>query len=166
MSTADAVTREAAWLNTATADGLPILPAAAGGKWKVVQAYWPGARLATQQTAIYVQRSDLVDARFGDQRIQPQYGFTLKLVWPVRTSSAPVAETEAQAFDNAIDDLVQRVRGPLGDKTHGGRFLSVGEVPPGVWPTVRFDDPEVTIPRDKALRAVMTYRADDLDVTA
>jgi len=165
VSTADAVSREAAWLATSITDGLPLLPSAAGGPWQVIQAYWPGIRLATQQTGIYVQRTDLDDVRAATQRIRPQYAFELKLVWPVRVTGAPIAETEAQNLDNAVDLLIQRLRGPLGDKTHGGRFLSVCEVPRENPVNVRFDDPETTIPVQKALRATVTYHADDLEIT-
>lgn len=163
MSTADAVSREADWLNT-FGDGLPALPAQAGGPWQVVQAYWPGARLAGNKTGIYVLRTKLTDPRVGNLRIRPSYPFSLKLVWPVRTSTAPLAETEQQNFDNAIDLLIQRIRGPVGDKTHGGRFLSVGEVPREPAVEVTFTDPEVSIPADKALRATVTYSADDFEI--
>jgi hypothetical protein len=162
-STADAVARESAWLNT-FGDGLPALPAAAGGPWNVVQGYWPGLRLATQQTGIYVLRRHLADDRVANLRIRDSYEFNLKLVWPVKASTAPLAETEQQNFDNAIDLLIQRIRGPVGDKTHGGAFLSVGEVPREQPVSVGFSDPEQTIPAEKALRALVTYYADDIEI--
>ena len=163
MSTADAADREAAWLNTA-GDGLAVLPTAAGGPWKVVQAYWPGLRWATQQTGIYLLRRHLADDRAASLRIRDSYEFVLKLVWPVLNVTAPLAETEQRRFDAAIELLIQRIRGPVGDKTHGGRFLSVGEVPREQPVTVMFDDPEVTISADKTLRANCTYYADDFEL--
>jgi len=42
--------------------------------------------------------------------------------------------------------------------------VSVGETPKGHYPSVVFDDPEQTIPAQKALRASVTYRADDFEV--
>lgn len=163
MSTADACDREAAWLNT-IGDGLPALPAAAGGPWKVIQAYWPGLRQATQKTSIYVTRTHLADDRVANLRVRDSYMFRLKLVWPVLAATAPLAETEQRNLDLAIDLLITRIRGPVGDKTHGARFLSVGEVPREMPVTVEFDDPEVTIPADKSLRAVCTYYADDYEI--
>lgn len=163
MSTADAVAREAEWLQS-SGDTLPALLLADGGPWKIVQAYWPGARFAAQQTGIYVTRRILDDQRSHDLMLMPQYEFTLKLVWPVRTSAPPIAETEQQNLDNAVDLLIQRIRGLPGDKSHGGRFLSVGEAPKGLFPSVAFEDPEVTMPVDKVLRASATYRADDFEV--
>lgn len=163
MSTADACDREAAWLNT-FGDTLPALPAVAGGPWKVIQAYWPGLRVPTQKSGIYVQRGHLTDDRVANLRVRDSYEFRLKLVWPVLAATAPLAETEQRNFDAAVGLLIQRIRGPVGDKTHGGRFLSVGEVPREMPVTVQFDDPEQTIPAEKALRAVCTYYADDYEI--
>lgn len=163
MSTADARAREAAWLAT-TGDSLPVL-IAPGGPWKNVQAGWPGARFAMEQTGIYVLRKRIAMPRFGGQRVMPGYAFWLKLCWPVRTTTSPLAETEQQNFDSAIDLLVTRVNGLPGDKTHGGRFLSAGETvhPPGGYPDVTFADPEATIPQGW-LRADVLYAADDPEI--
>jgi hypothetical protein len=160
--TASAVAREVAWLQTAN-DDLPYLLAADSGPWQNIQAYWPRTP-ATQQTSIYVLRSSWSDDRASNARIRPTYEFTLKLVWPIRRAVAPLAEGEQQALDNAIDLLIQRIRGPMFDKTHGGAFLSVGENPrsPGV--RVTLEDPEVTIDAQKALRVSIVYYADDYEV--
>nr|MDA8323338.1 hypothetical protein [Actinomycetota bacterium] len=100
----------------------------------------------------------------GSQRIRPSYEFRLRLVWPVRQATAGSAEAEQRAMDAAVDLLIQRIRGPLGDKTHGGRFLSVGEDLGKPAPTVTWDDPEHTIPATKSLRALVTYHADDFEI--
>jgi hypothetical protein len=169
VSTADAVQREADWLGITT-DSLPALLTSAGGSWDIVQAYWPGARLAAMKTGVYVLRRRTRMPREGGQRILPGYSFLLKLCWPVKnvtgTSSVGtgLAEGEQQAFDDAIDLLLQRVDGLPGDKTHGGRFQSVGETPPGTYPEVDYADPEQTIPMLSALRATVTYNADDLEI--
>ena len=163
MSTADAVTRETAWLTT-SGDGLPALLTSAGGPFQVVQAYWPGAKFAAKQTGIYVQRPKLTVPRFGGQRLMPHHTFRLKIVWPVRSSTTPVPETEQQNLDNAVELLRQRVNGLPGDHTHGGRFLSAGETPGGTFPEVDFLDPEATIAAGGWLRAVMTYQADDREI--
>lgn len=154
-------TREAAWLCVST-DSLPSLLTASGGPWDVIQAFWTRTP-ATQKTQVYVMSLDLQDVRSANIRIMPHYEITLELHWPVRQTSSPVAEQEQQAFRNAIDLLIQRIRGPLGDKTHGG-FLSVGEDPrsPGV--RVVIEPPWTTIPAGKELRALITYYADDLEI--
>jgi len=159
--TSTAVQREADWLNT-TGDGLPDLKSAG---WGVVQAYWPGNRFATQKPGIYVLRRHLDDNHPMAQRYRPQYQITLKVVWPIRVGTPNIAEKEQQAFDTAIGYLLQRIRGPVGDKTHGGRFLSVAEIPEQGSVSVVWDDPELTIEAAKELRATVTYYADDIEFT-
>jgi hypothetical protein len=161
MSTSDAVAREVAWLTAV--DSLPSLLTANGGPWDNIQGYWARTP-ATQQTTIYVLRSSFTDDRAANIRIRPTYEFSLKLVWPIRQTTTGIAEGEQQALDNAVDLLIQRIRGPVNDKSHGSRFLSAGEVPrmPGVH--VLFDDPAITIDGSKALLASVTYYADDFEV--
>jgi len=167
VSTADAEQREAAWL--AQVDTLPSLLTLNGGPFEVVQAFWPGAKFAAKKTAIYVQRRRTRVYRFGGQRLRPSYEFQLKLVWPLKATQAGIAETEAQNFANAVELLRQRVSGPSGDKTHGGRFLSVAEALEGgttgggsyAYFEVDYADPEVTIPQGGWLRATVAYPADD-----
>ncbi len=163
---AGAVDRETAWLAAFDpTDGLPALMSSQGGPWEIVQAYWPRTP-ATQKPGIYVIRTSVDDERVAGIRIRPQYMFRLKLVWPVRQTAAGLAETEQRNLDAAVALLVQRIRGKIGDKTHGGAFLSAGEVPrmPGVH--VEYEDPEATIDRSKELRAYVSYPADDYEVNA
>lgn len=164
MSTGDAVQREADWLAT-FGDGLPALLAVNGGPWDIIQAYWRRTP-PSEKTGIYVLRTAFSDERVANIRIRDTYDFSLKLIWPVRAVAEGLAEQEQQNLDDAVDLLIQRIRGPLGDKTHGGRFLSAGEVPrmPGVH--VQFEDPEITIPQLKSLRATVSYPADDFEVNA
>jgi len=163
MSTSDAVQREANWLAAVTA-GLPALLASNGGPWDVVQAYWPRTP-NYNLNGIYVTRHRLQDVRISNQRKRPAHAFRLKLFWRIgsTTTAASLAEAEQQAFDTAIDLLLQRIRGYLGDKTHGGQFLSVGETP-GREPeiSVDFDPPETTLDRG-FLSATATYSADDVE---
>jgi hypothetical protein len=163
---ADAVDRETVWLSAySPSDGLPALLSTRGGPWEVVQAYWPRT-LSAEKTGVYVLRTSLDDERTANIRIRPMYMFRLKLIWPVRLAAAGLAESEQRNLDAAVALLVQRIRGLAGDKTHGGAFLSAGEVPrmPGVH--VEFDDPEITIPHLKSLRGLVTYPADDFEVNA
>lgn len=163
MSTGDAVQREANWL-ARFGDGLPALLAADGGPWDVVQAYWPRTP-NYNLNGIYLTRHRLQDVRISNQRKRAAYAFRLKLFWRIgsTTTSAGLAEAEQQAFDNAVDLLLIRLRGYLGDKTHGGQFLSVGETP-GREPeiSVDFDPPETTLDRGFLSGTVM-YSADDVE---
>ena len=171
MSTADAVAREAAWLNTTSGDSLPFLPANAGGPWDVIAPYDQGAATRTQATAVYVTRDPGIEQiRVGNQRVRPRYTVRLELHWPVRVispGSSSIAATEAQNFDDAIEQLRARVTGPLGDKTHGGRVLSAAignRGQPDI--NVRYEPASQTIKADKELRATMTYAVDDYELNA
>lgn len=159
-NTDTAVTRETAWLTT-SGDGLPALQATAGGPWDNVQAYYSRTPYGEQRT-IYVLRHRTQQKRFANQRTMHTYPFRLILWWPLLALDGS-AEEEQAAFDVAIDMLLQRILGPLGNKTHGGRFLSVAEGPALV--DVDYTDPETTIPLG-GLRAEVTYSADDVEINA
>lgn len=171
MPSADVVAREAAWLQTTSGDSLPVLPASSGGPWDVIAAYEQGAQTRTQATAIYVMRGPWQNLRAANQRTRPRYLMRLELHWPVRATgpgqSTSIAANEQQAFDDAIELLRQRVAGPLGDKSHGGRFLACAEPAvrgqPGI--TVTPEPAAQTIRQSKELRAVMTYLVDDFEVS-
>ena len=154
--------REAAWLNM-YGDGLPALSTAQNGPFGIIQAFWPANRFATQKPGIYVLVRSIGVQHPTAQRYRPQYLCTLKLVWPVRASTTNLAETEQAAFAAARALLAQRISGFVGDKTHGGRFLSVAEVPEEMPLAIDVDDPEVTIQENKELRAVASYHIDDLE---
>lgn len=160
MSTATVETREAAWLSTTT-DSLPVL-IAPGGPWEVLQAFDPVAHRRTQETTILVIAARVSDQRVSNQRIRPQYEITLDVTWPVRNPAPPIAEGEMQRLKNAVDLVLQRIRGPVGDKTHGGRFLSVAEVP--AMATVTYADAAATIPAGKYVACTISYKIDDLEI--
>ena len=164
-TTADACAREASWL-AITNDALPAL--LKPGPWDVVQAYWPGARLDVNKAGIYVLRTRLQDRRSAGIRIMPRYTLSLRLVWPVKNAVGSarlgLAETEQANLDVACDLLLQRIRGLVRDKSHGGRFLSVGETPSGQPPEITWMDPEQTIPMLRSLRGQVSYIADDFEI--
>lgn len=161
MTTGSVEVREAAYLAT-SGDGLPALLTADGGPWQVVQAFDPVATRRTEQSWIYVTCRRVADTRASNQRIRPQYEITLDLHWPVHQTTPAIAAGEMQNLKNAADLVVQRIRGPVGDKTHGGRFLSVAEVPRRV--DVAFEDASATIQGAKYVGAVITYRIDDYEI--
>lgn len=161
MSTADAVDREVAWLTTSTNDGLPNLLTANGGPWNSIQAYQPRTPGRRNTYAILLRRQ-IHEKRFANQRRMASYEFVLKLVWPL-ASGVGKAEDDQRAFDAAIDKILTRIGGFTGDKSHGGRFLSVAENPSYV--TVRFEDPVTTMPPEAEFRAEITYMADDFEIT-
>lgn len=161
FNSADAVDRETAWLNT-TGDGLPPLPADFGGRWDLVQAYWPRIQ-NTEKRAIYVMRQRLAQPRFANQRVMTGYAFRLRLWWPILAPDGNV-EDEQRNLDAACDDLLVRITGPMLDKTHGGRFLSVAENPREL--TIDFADPAESLLNYNALIADCMYAADDRELNA
>jgi uncharacterized protein YkuJ len=89
----------------------------------------------------------------------PMTMFTLHLFWPM-TNGQGSAETEQLNFEQAIDLVLARIEGFPGDKTHGGRFMAVGE--PGI--TVNYDDVEQAM-QTRIFRASISYSADDMELT-
>ncbi|MFD0405618.1 hypothetical protein [Kitasatospora sp. NPDC127116] len=160
MSTADAVDREVAWL-TSYGDGLPALLTANGGQWQTVQAYMPRTP-GRRGSNIYVLRRSIREERFANVRRMPTYEFLLRLVWPLSSGSGN-SEADQRAFDAAVDDVLTRIGGFPGDKSHGGRFRSVAESPR--WIDVRFADPAITVPSEVEFHAEITYSADDIEIT-
>lgn len=152
----DALDREAAFLNTTT-DGLPNLTAL----FQIIQARQPRMP-ATRKKALYVLRAPSMSAklqRYGGQRSMLTTHLMLRLYWPLSNGQGS-AETEQLAFEQAIDQVITRVQGPFGDKTHGGRFLSVAENPDYI--DVDYGDPEKSI-ADGVFAAHLTYAAEDPD---
>lgn len=170
MDSGDAVAREAAWLTTA-GDSLPSLLAVSGGPWQVIAPYEQAAQTRTNATAIYVTRGRAQQCRVANQRIRPRYPMRLELHWPVRVISpggSSIAATEAQNLDAAIEQLRQRLTGPLGDKSHGGRFLSAAIGPSGQ-PDIDVEfppDASAVIKAAKELTATVTYFVDDFETSA
>jgi hypothetical protein len=162
------VARETAWLLTSSGDSLPFLPASAGGPWEIIDAYVQGAARQANKPAIYVKRGQVRQVRVANQRIRPRYPMSLELHWPVvriGPGSSSIAAETAQDFDNAIELLRARVTGPLGDKSHGGRFLSAaidGKGQPDI--SVDYGNASETIKAAKELTAAMTYPVDDFEL--
>jgi hypothetical protein len=110
---------------------------------------------------LYVLRHRIRRKRFANHRLMDTYTLGARLVWPL-SSGTGNAEADQRAFDTAIDMVLTRLSGFLGDHTHGGRFLSVAENPADV--DVAFSDPSSALV-DALFRADITYQADDPDFT-
>lgn len=158
-STATAVDRETAWLTT-SGDGLPALPRSAGGVFDTIQAYWPRTP-SRRGTQLYVLRDHIRQDRSANIRQVAQYTFRLRIIWPM-SSGQGAAEADQRELDEAIEQVLRRVGGFLGDKTHGGRFLSVAEDPRAV--EVQIESPERGIAAEGQFSATVTYRADDFEI--
>lgn len=161
MSSADAVTREAAWLAAFDpADGLPALHASQGGPFDVIQGYMPRTP-QQRRTQLYVLRRRLHEVRTAHVRRMARHHFELRIIWPASSPSGS-AEGPQQALDDAIELVLQRVGGLMLDKTHGGRFLSVAEDPAEV--IVDYADPADSIGGRADLLCTVSYAADDAEI--
>jgi len=138
MSYGDAVTREAAWFNTANA--LPALALAQGGLFDIVAAY--PRRISQRPRQLYLWRSSAVDKR---EAMTGQRSWTHRMVAEIIWAAVrPTSEADADLalIDGAVDSVLQRIRGG-GDASHGGRFFDqpgpvqvvYGDVPQGLSPT-------------------------------
>ncbi len=156
-TTADAIARETAWLRTG-GDGLPALEAANGGPFDVVQAYFPRTP-ASEQRSLFVMRNRLRSVRFANIRNMAKHHLLLRLWWPAVAGDGAV-ESDQQALDDAVELVFARIGGTLGDKTHGGRFLSVAESGDQ---EATFHDPMRSLPEVGALICDITYDADDYE---
>jgi hypothetical protein len=160
LSLADAPDREAAWLTT-TGDGLPSLLKSDGGPWDVVQAYAPRTP-NMRQTTLYVIRRRYPTVRFAQQRRMATHYLQLTATWPVgQGATGPgIAEAEQRALDVALAAVIGRLEGFVADKSHGNRFLAVGESPNGSTFATELGDPIGGI-ASGLLTATITYTADD-----
>ena len=166
-TTADAVQREAAWLATAN-DGLPNLLAEAGGRWDQVNTYWMRTP-AQRKRLIIVNKTHMAVRRFAHVRKLITYSFELECWWPLANQTG-AAETDQTEFDSALNDLVMRISGfgytasTIADKTHGGRFLSVGETEFAGDSIEVSTPPSVsTLPFGVGFTATVSYAADDFE---
>lgn len=159
VSYADALIREAAWLRLdLSGDDLPPLLADVGdgtGPFQTVEAY--GRRLDQRGHQLFVCRDPHVERRMdnaGHWR-QGDHGIALMILWR-QQSNASRAEVDQLALDEAIERVLDRVRGLPTDHTHGDRFFSVAEDPAGI--RVEYPDPRTILtPGDGPLAAGNAY---------
>ena len=136
--------RELAWLgtdppgaNTAnpwTVNPPPALQTANGGAFDFITAI---RSPISRSRAIYVVRTETVTLPLSQQGPQMGGGYgamyewrhmvTLMVTWDFRDPTGQL-DSEVQALQTAIAALEWRVRGPVGDKSHGGQFAGAGGV--------------------------------------
>jgi hypothetical protein len=151
----DALDRETAWLTTA--DSLGNL----NTLFQVIQARWPRTP-SKKQYQLYVLRKpapSAISERNSAQRRELVHHLELRLFWPI-TSGTGSGESDQLAFDQAIDTVLARVIGPLGDKTHGGRFAWAAEDGPL---SVNYADP-ANSHAEGVYSATVEYLAADFEI--
>lgn len=124
----DAADREAAWF-TDDLSSISIPPllnnGTNGAPFKVVASGLREPSKVGQYCFIDLQR--VIEHRVALQRKRQIYSLVATCLW-TRTQDRAHANIDQANFLAALELVVQRVRGPIGDKTHGGRFLASGEI--------------------------------------
>lgn len=165
---ATAVTREANWFTNdppvgGSFNAAPPLQSANGGPFTIVQAYLPAVDMEARALYIYRPAGGSV-VRVGAGGVMTvQHDFVALIEWPyLGGNAAGSMEAELQALDAALGAVVARIVGPLGDKSHGGQFASVGEGDSGTNFRFEFEqDPYDVALRGGPFRVRIRYTADD-----
>lgn len=166
MSYADAVAREVAWLN-ADLSALPVpIPTLLKptGPFDLIKAFGRSEKARVPGRILFVSRERAPEYRLALQQKFHVHHFRLKIGWPVR---ATTQETDLSNLDTALELLLTRIRGPIGDKTHGGRFLSVAEGEDSGTPEIDviWDEPELVDENNRSI-VFVRYLAADLPFIA
>lgn len=157
MSYADALTREAAWLRADLA-GVGIAPLLVdvgdgSGPFQTVEPY--GRRRDQAGHQLFVCRDPYTERNAGNVWREGAHGIALMILWR-QQSNASRAEVDQLALDEAIERVLDRVRGLPTDHTHGGGFFSVAEDAAGI--RVEYPDPRTILtPGDGPLAAGNAY---------
>lgn len=170
MGFADALQREADWFSSVV-PGMPPMAVDQGGPWDLIVPYGRAKGTVPEgRKTLYVARESAADGRIAIQQRTHAYMIILTLSWPVRSKGSQ-PEDDMAALDQAIEDLLTRIRGPFMDHTHGARFLSVAEGHEGDGEStparidVALDDIDTAVANSKA-KATLRYIAVDVAFTA
>lgn len=159
MTYSDALLREAAWLQADLAgdDLRPLLDTVGdlSGPFGIVEAY--GRRKNQDVHQLYVCRDPYVERAMSRDGVWREgvHGIALLILWR-KGSNAGTAELGQLALDQAVERVLERVRGLPTDHTHGGRFFSAAEDAAGI--RVEYPDPRTMADvADGALAAGNAY---------
>jgi hypothetical protein len=130
------------------------------GPWDQGQAYL--TRTEARNRALYIRRSRTQEDRYGAGGTKIwRHDLEIYATWSFESAIGKL-EDEQQAFDTAVAKLLTRIRGPLGDKSHDGAFVGVGEGDTGRdLIDVVFTDPRDTMGKRQPLTARILYPAYD-----
>ncbi len=143
-----AVDLEAAWLSADPA----------------VRVFLPGGVLPwARDVADGVKHAELrlestTERRVDNARVERMHQLHLRIMWPTANAASSLADDQAY-LHGTVRALLARIRGTLGDHTHGGAFASAGDTadgnPRGI--DVTYDDPG-TVAAERAPQLVATLR--------
>jgi hypothetical protein len=92
----------------------------------------------------HLWREGLVETRLDLASKLLEHQLVLSVSWPITSGSKRAEDVQAD-LDSAVEALLARIRGPHGDKTHDGRFLSVVEMASDPRIVVQTGDPHAAL---------------------
>lgn len=119
-------------------------------------------RTEARERALYLIRARTTEDRYGAGGTKVwRHDLVIFAEWSFESATGSL-EAEQQAFDTAIAAVMARIRGPIGDKSHGGQFVAVGEGDTGRdLIDVQFTDPRQDMGKRQPLEARILYPAYD-----
>lgn len=122
----DVLAREETWYTANLADrGVAGLLAASGGPFAVVAAN--PRRLSQGRNQLWLAHAETSQGRGTKQDTRWDHDIVALLLWSATQASVRAQDDEV-ALDAAANLVADRVRGPAGDRSHDGRWWSVGPV--------------------------------------
>jgi len=123
----DVVVREAAWYTVDPPPGFasaPALQAVNGGPFDGIQAYW--TKVPQRQRWLFVTCEGEVRNELDEWQAHREaiYQMVLTILWSFEAGSGAL-EDEQQNLHDAVEKVLQRVYGLIGDKTHNSQFTAV-----------------------------------------
>jgi hypothetical protein len=123
---------EADWyVQDLVAQGVAALTKDAGGPFGVVTPRL--RRLSQVAQAVYLTHGQTRQGKGAKDQARFDHDVIAVVLWAA-TGAGARAHVDQEAADAAVARVVDRVLGPTGDTTHGGRWFSIGPVvvePPG-----------------------------------
>lgn len=120
----------------------------------------------TKAAELRIESSE--ETRVSIGRVQIVHQLILRITWPTQNAASTIQDDQAY-LAGAARALVVRIRGLLGDHTHGGAFASAGDTHDGNARgiAVQFEDPNVSATEnDPRLIALIRYGVTEDLITA
>ena len=161
-----AVSAEAAWFTAEPPASWPTAPpliSTSAGPFDAVQAYRPFVPPKGKNLFIYRDYGAEQGEEWLASGAQNQWHHHLiaQILWSF-TEATGSGETMEQHLETAIAAVMARIRGPIGDKTHGGAFTDVGDAHGNGISRVRFvGDPYDSLEKQEAVEVLIHYTVTD-----
>ncbi|MCA1572823.1 MAG: hypothetical protein LC798_21525 [Chloroflexi bacterium] len=123
MSYGDVLDREEAWYQEVHA-GLPPLVADQGGPFSTVAASI--RRLSQGSHQLFLAHVDTTDRNMSHEDVRHDHQVAAVVLWAAIGGGARAHQDQAR-LDDAVSAVLDRIKGPAGDRGHGGRWWAVSD---------------------------------------